>query len=291
MQVPQLRCVLSRISRALRDGAVLEWRVESEMLLRHVLGLPRSDFLTLLYAAEARLTGTQTDRLSRLLEQRLDGEPLAYIVGTREFHGLEFAVTPDVLIPRQETELAVDIALEFLARKQNPQRVVDAGTGSGAIALAIAARARDAKVLGTDVSRAALDVARLNAKKLVLSHRVEFALGEMLEHVAGPIDIVVSNPPYIPTGEIDGLQREIHREPRLALDGGAEGLDPFRKLLSGIGDKLTDDGVIICELMPDQMDTATRIARALLPRIASSTVRRDLAGAPRALVLETASLA
>ena len=197
-----LRQSLNDFRTVLRDGGVAEWRVEAEALLRHVLGLCRSEFLALVYGDDACLSPSQSGHLESLLERRLSGEPLAYIVGTREFYGLELNVNEHVLIPRQESELLVDIVLEYLPGFGPAPRVVDIGTGSGAMALAIAAHNESVDLIATDISGVALDIARRNARKLGLDDRVRFVRCDMLEAVGGPVDVIVSNPPYIPSGQI-----------------------------------------------------------------------------------------
>ena len=276
------------ISRAvLRDGGVAEWEVEAEALLRHVLETNRADFLTLVYAKDGILNHSQAKYLSSLLDLRLSGEPLAYIVGRREFYGLELEVNEHVLIPRQETELLVDIVLEYLPSFEPMPRVIDVGTGSGAVALAIAANSKSVDIIATDNSGGALDVVRRNASKLGLSNRISFVRCDMLDAVGGPVDIIVSNPPYIPSGQIEYLQTEVRREPVVALDGGDDGLEPFRRLLAQAEDKLAPGGVVVVELMPEQMEAAMEIARQTMPNLSAVRTREDLMGNARALVLET----
>jgi release factor glutamine methyltransferase len=276
------------ISRAvLRDGGVAEWEVEAEALLRHVLETNRADFLTLVYAKDGILNHSQAKYLSSLLDLRLSGESLAYIVGRREFYGLELEVNEHVLIPRQETELLVDIVLEYLPSFEPTPRVVDVGTGSGAVALAIAANSKSVDIIATDNSGGALDVVRRNASKLGLSNRISFVRCDMLDAVGGPVDIIVSNPPYIPSGQIEYLQTEVRREPVVALDGGDDGLEPFRRLLAQAEDKLAPGGVVVVELMPEQMEAAMEIARQTMPNLSAVRTREDLMGNARALVLES----
>ena len=282
-----LRQSLSESRAVLRVGGVAEWEVEAEALLRHVLGTDRANFLTLVYGGDGLLSSTQSDRLASLLDRRLSGEPLAYIVGTREFYSLELDVNEHVLIPRQETELLVDIVLEYLPNLGPTPRVVDVGTGSGAVALAIAAHNESVDIIATEVSPQALDIASRNASKLGLHDRVSFVRCDILEAVGGPVDIIVSNPPYIPSGQIGRLQVEVQREPMIALDGGDDGLEPFRRLLAQANDKLARGGVIVVELMPEQMESAAEIARQTIPALSALRTRDDLMGNERALVLET----
>ena len=282
-----LRQTLYESRAILRDGGVAEWEVEAEALLRHTVGADRADFLTLVFGDDASITPSQSKHLKSLLERRICGEPLAYIVGTREFYGLELEVNEHVLIPRQETELLVDIVFEYLPRFGSTPRVVDVGTGSGAVALAIAAHSESVDLLATEVSVEALDVARQNASNLGFDDRVRFVRCDLLAGVSGLADIIVSNPPYIPSGQIRHLQAEVQREPVVALDGGADGLEPFRRLLAQAKSKLAPGGVVVVELMPEQMEDAGELARQEMPDQSTLRTREDLMGNERALVLET----
>ena len=221
---------------------------------------------------------------------------MAYIVGGREFYGLDLEVNENALIPRQESELLVELALERIASWDDARRaptVVDVGTGSGAIALAVATCARSARIVGVDISRGALEVAVINRGRLSergdspIRNGVEFILGDMLTAVAGPADVIVSNPPYIPSGTLDSLAVEVRREPRIALDGGADGLDHFRRLTRHASEILSPGGTLIVELMPEQMDAAMRLARMNMRDVASVSSRLDMMGRRRALIVET----
>ena len=272
---------------SLRSGGIVEWQVEAEVLLRHVLDLARSEFLALAYGHGVNLTRNQSLLLQSLISRRLSGEPLAYIVGRREFYGLELEVNKHVLIPRQETELLVEITLEHLASSNSfSPTVVDLGTGSGAVALAIATHAKTANVVATDVSEAALEVARRNADSLGLSDKVEFVHGDLLASVQGPVDVIVSNPPYIPSSEIEDLAVEVRQEPRIALDGGDDGLDPLRRLFNQTAAKLAPGGVVVVELMPEQMNKARTLAFETFANNVEVTTHRDLMGNERALVVK-----
>ncbi len=290
-----LRRSLDSVRATLRDHGIAEWRIEADVLLRHVAGVGRADFLSLVYGGEDRLTHAQSLRLSTLVARRLEGEPLAYIVERREFYGLDLEVNENVLIPRQETELLVELALEYLAsgdRGHRPPTLVDVGTGSGAVALAVAAHSENVGVVGVDISSGALDVAIRNRDRLSaasdspLSNDVEFVLGDMLTAVAGPVDIIVSNPPYIPSGMLGSLAVEVRSEPVEALDGGADGLDHFRRLTTQASERLAPGGVMIVELMPERMDDAMRLTRRDIRNVAAVSCRLDLMGNRRALVVE-----
>ena len=279
---------LESVRAKLRDHGISEWRIEADVLLRHVVGVERAEFLSRVYGGDDNLTNVQSRRLDELIERRLGGEPLAYIVGRREFYGLDLEVNGSVLIPRQETELLVELVLERLANMDTGQRaptVVDVGMGSGAVALAVASRSENAGVVGVDISPSALDVAVRNRDRL-LGGGVELVLGDTLTAIAAPVDIIVSNPPYIPSGTLPTLAVEVRREPVVALDGGVDGLDHFRRLAAQASGILAPGGVLIVELMPEQMEAAIEVARRTMPDIASVSSRPDLTGNSRALIAE-----
>ena len=290
-ELPTLRRGLEIARKALSAAGVPDSGIEAEALLRFVLGWERSRFLSEVYAGDARrLAPARYERLRALLARRLGGEPLAYIVGAREFYGLSLRVDERVLIPRQETELLVDIALDWIgASSASRPLAIDVGTGSGAIALALAANSRAVRVAATDVSADALAVARRNAAALGFADRIGFVRCDTLDAMRRTADLIVSNPPYIPSADMANLQAEIKREPRLALDGGADGLDPFRRLARGAARALAPGGALIVELMPSQMDAAETIARASIPRASRISRREDLRGHARALIVETAA--
>ena len=289
-ELPTLRRGLETARKALSAAGVPDSGIEAEALLRFVLGWERPRFLAEVYAGDARLSQDRHERLRALLARRLGGEPLAYIVGAREFYGLNLRVDERVLIPRQETELLVDIALDRIgASSASRPLAIDVGTGSGAIALALAANSRAARIVATDVSADALAVARRNAAALGLADRTGFVRCDTLDAMRRAADLIVSNPPYIPSADMANLQSEIKREPPLALDGGADGLDPFRTLARGAARSLVPGGALIVELMPSQMDAAETIARASIPRASRISRREDLRGHARALIVETAA--
>jgi release factor glutamine methyltransferase len=224
----------------LRRSAVAEPRLTAEVLLLHALGRERA----WLYAhPEHELDEGARVTFGRFLAERLAGAPTQYITKTQEFYGRPFWVTPDVLIPRPETEHSIERALAW---KPRPRRVLDIGTGSGAIAVTLALEL-DAAVAATDISHAALRVARENARRL--GARVEFVCCDLAAGLAGGFDLIVSNPPYVPAGEIDALQREIREfEPRVALDGGESGIEPYGRIVADAGRLLRPGGGIVFEI-------------------------------------------
>ena len=251
--------------------------LEAQVLAAHALGLSRARLL----ADSQRALDAETVRgIERLFLRRRAGEPVAYLTGEREFHGLSLQVTPDVLIPRPETELLVELALERLPNRAG--RVLDLGTGSGAIAVAIAHVAPDAEVVAVDASGAALAVARENARRHGAA--IRFVEGEWFAGVGRErFDVVVSNPPYIPSGDIATLQPEVASfEPRLALDGGSDGLDAYRRLGPATVRLLAPGGLAAFEIGLGQGDSVRGImAAAGLRHIATAP---DLAAVERCVL-------
>ncbi|MGP8252895.1 MAG: peptide chain release factor N(5)-glutamine methyltransferase [Terracidiphilus sp.] len=221
-------------------------RRDAETLLLHLLGKNRAWMLAHL---DDELGYEWAEQYIALLERRFAGEPIQYIVGEAEFYRLPFRITPDVLIPRPETEHAVEKALELAAKFLNP-RIVDVGTGSGAIAVALAHELPEAFVTATDLSAMALNVARENAERNGVAERIRFFEGDLLEPVAGEqFDIVVSNPPYVPEGDRESLAVEVREyEPGQALFAGADGLDVYLRLIPQAFAALAPGGYLVLEI-------------------------------------------
>jgi len=246
--------------------------VDQRILVCHALNITRTALIT---QSERALTDDEAARIATLIQRRLDGEPVAYIVGRREFYGLEFAVGPGVLIPRPDTELLVELALERLPPRG---RVLDMGTGSGAIAVAIAHTRPDAAVTALDVSPAALDIARANAARN--GANVQFLHSDWYGAVAGAtFDLIVSNPPYIPAGDRHLAEGDLRFEPADALTDHADGLTALRTIAAGAPRHLVPQGWLLMEHGYDQ-STAVRM---LLTELDCSDVHswRDLAGVER----------
>lgn len=231
MADPLLRLVdiLTRTETWLRKRDITSPRLEAELLLCQVLDMER---LQLYLAHDRPMTEDELARLRPLVARRGDREPLAWILGNQPFHAIELTVGPGVLVPRPDTETLVDAALSWIG--DDPAFVADVGCGSGAIGLAIATARPQTKIYAIDVDETALEITRTNVAALSLQKRVAVLGGDLLSPIpeSRPVDWVVSNPPYIPSDDIDGLQREVsHHEPRLALDGGPDGLDTYRRLI------------------------------------------------------------
>jgi release factor glutamine methyltransferase len=257
---------------------------EADWLLAHALRLSQGQLLA---TGNAPLTTRQAEQARTYIDRRAAREPLQYILGTQEFGGLEIAVTPDVLIPRPETTLLVEEAAQAIGA-QRRSLVADVGTGSGCIAIAVAKTCPHATLWATDISWPALVVARRNALQHDVGKQVKFVQADLLGPFAasdeGIFDAIVSNPPYIPEGEMEGLQPEVSRyEPRLALAAGADGMTYYSRLLSAAAVLLKPAGCLIVELGIGQFNAV----RALVDRTRLSVLhcRKDQAGIERALVL------
>ncbi len=268
-------------------------RLETELLLGHALGLKRIE-LYLQYErvlAERELAGFKT-----LLKRRLAGEPVQYVTGTAGFMLADFEVTPDVLIPRPETEALVEVAVEMIGERLGEEAPVgtapgvdgpvlaDIGTGSGVIAVTLAQKFPAAKVIATDVSPEALAVAARNAENVGVSERISLAEGTGLAPLsemglAGGVHGIVSNPPYILSGDMAGLPTEVRDfEPRLALDGGSDGLDCLRGIIEGAPGMLADGGIVALEFGDGQADAVRALAA---PMLSDVSIHRDYAGRDR----------
>ena len=279
--------ILTTVASTLEVHGIPDHRLEAELLVGHVLGLGRAS----LYAAlQEEIAPRHLCALERLLAQRLERRPLAYLLGHREFYGLDLLVSPAVMVPRQETEALVDRALT-LARQwgDSPLTLADVGTGSGAIAVAVATHLPTAHLLAIDISQEALAVAAANAQHHGVAQQVSLAVGDLLSHVAGPLDMVLANLPYIPDRDLDTLQEEVRlHEPRAALAGGQDGLDLVRRLLAQARGILRPQGAVLLEISPVQKKAVLQAASASLPE-ARLEVTRDLEGWDRVVEVYTLS--
>lgn len=251
-------------------------RLDAEILLAHVLKLQR----VMLYAKfDQPLEGPELESMRNLVARRARGEPVAYLIGRREFWSLDLEVTPDTLVPRPDTETLVEVALDH---QRDAKVVVDVGTGSGAVALALASELKEAKVYATEISEAAYEIAQKNCDALGLSERVTILQGSLLEPLPADVqaDLLVANLPYIPSADMQTLMRDVRDfEPHLALDGGPDGLDLIRELLTQAGPRLAPGAFIALEAGADQVPGLP----ALLGEAGFSECdfKRDAAGLPR----------
>jgi release factor glutamine methyltransferase len=312
-----VRTALKRGIAELRDANVPSYTLAAELLLLHVLGRDRA----WLYAhPEEVIPGLEAHRFLSLILRRADGEPTQYITGTQEFWGLEFEVTPDVLIPRPETEHVIEVALDRLAvreiragRKQtltgDGLHIIDVGTGSGCIAVALAKELPGARFLATDISGAALAVARRNAARYAFTDRIQFVECNLLDGAAfsdaatllvgaqraappqgnathaRQFDLIVSNPPYIGRQEKENLMREVRdHEPELALYGGEEGYELYAELIAQAARTLTRGGLLVLELGHNSLHAVQPLLD--LPHWTNVGVTKDLAGIERVIAAE-----
>lgn len=253
---------------------------EAQLLLGHVLNLPRQSILA---HPELPLSADQLESLNGLLERLAAGTPLPYLTGRQEFFGLNLSVSPDVLIPRPETEQLVELALRWLRANPDRRLAADAGTGSGCIAAALAYHCLDIQVIATDLSRPALRIARRNLMDYHLEERVRLLQANLLTPLAGGLDLICANLPYIPTATVDGLAVTAY-EPRSALDGGPAGLDWIAALLADAARLLAPGGLMLLEIEAGQGDTVPALARRLIPG-AEINLLFDLAGLPRLVMV------
>jgi release factor glutamine methyltransferase len=275
------RALTARFKSAPIDSAELDARV----LVGAVLGLSLTGIIA---AAKRCLTSEEATRLEDFARRRLAGEPVARILGTREFWGLPLKLSAATLVPRPDTETVVELALEM--RRAAPHadrrwRIADIGTGSGAILLALLSELPDAYGVGTDLSADALQTAHGNAVDLGLAGRAGFVACDYAAALSGPFDLIVSNPPYIRSAEIAGLATEVRdHDPRAALDGGADGLDAYRALIPQAARLLAPEGALVVEAGQGQsgdiegLMTATGLMLPVPPKADLAGVRRAVAG-------------
>ncbi|MDF1512726.1 MAG: peptide chain release factor N(5)-glutamine methyltransferase [Anaerolineae bacterium] len=277
-------CCAKSVRQALADASGLlspvtgSPRLESQLLLAHVLKLPRIDLLA---HPEAVLDREQEQQFTVAVQRRVNGEPLPYITGSIEFFGHRFHVTPDVLIPRPETEMLVELTLAWLAQRPDAV-VVDVGTGSGCIAVAVAAAWCSGTIIATDLSYPALRVAYHNAEQHHVAGRTTFINCDLIPPVRGKVDAIVSNPPYISQQEQPVLPRSLHYEPYTALFAGSDGLHVVRRLLHQAGEKLKPDGLLLIEIGAGQGKAALHLAQANFPT-ARVELLKDLSGLDRVI--------
>jgi release factor glutamine methyltransferase len=263
-----------------RSGLTIEnARIDAEVLARHALGWDRARLL-----ADGRnpMPADVGQRFSGFIERRAAHEPVAFITGHREFWGLDFDVSRDVLIPRPETELIVEAVCEEREQRQDVRTIVDVGTGSGCLAIVLAREFPGARVLAIDISAAALVVAANNARRHQVHRQVTFLRADLLEPVQGPVDVIVSNPPYVPSGV--ELSLDIVRfEPAVALYSGRDGLTLVERLVTSVRPRLAENGLFVMEFGFGQDDQVQ--AFALEAGWRKVSIKEDIQGIPRVAVM------
>ncbi len=272
---------LQAVTRRLHSAGIDDAGAEAELLLGHALSISRTHLYT---EPERGLTWTETRHLRRFVRRRLDREPAAYILGQCGFYGLDFYVDHHTLIPRPETELLVEQAVQLALGMQRPgKRVViaDIGTGCGAIAISLAMALPEAIIYATDISVAALRVARMNCRRHAVNGRVELLSGSLLEPLSGRMDLIVANLPYVGDHELQNLSPEITNfEPAIALAGGRSGLDKIQQLLEQMPAKLNYDACFLLEVGQGQAVEVTSLISSHFPRADVECIP-DPGGIPR----------
>lgn len=278
---PTIASARRRLARQFQDAAIESAALDARLLVGEVTGL---DLTGLLVQSERVLTAEENEWLQSLAARRLGGEPVARILGMREFWGLPFELSADTLVPRPDTETIVEAALAILQeRSLSAPRILDIGTGSGAILLALLHERPDAIGVATDISFDALGTARRNAQRLGLADRAGFVACDYASALQGRFDLVVSNPPYIPANEIAALDREVREhDPRRALDGGADGLDAYRKIIPESVRLLQPRGALVVEIGQGQERDVSALMQASGLTV-SDPFRPDLSGIFRAV--------
>jgi release factor glutamine methyltransferase len=273
------RALTARFESAAIESAELDART----LAGHVLGL---DLTGLITSAQRRLTEDESARLEDCARRRLAGEPVARIIGGKEFWGLPFGLSAATLVPRPDTETVVELALELLradGATGRPLRIADLGTGSGAILLALLSELPTAQGFGTDISEQALQTAAANAARVGLAPRATFIACDYATGLSGLFDLIVSNPPYIRAADIAGLAVEVREyDPRTALDGGADGLDAYRALIPQAADLLAPGAALVVEAGEGQSGPINGLM-TLAGLAPTGAPKADLAGIPRAV--------
>lgn len=265
---------LGHAREVLVGGGIEQASLEGELLLRQSTGLGR---VQLYLEPERQLTLEEKETLRQLIKRRLGGEPTAYITGHREFYGLDFCVSPDVLIPRPESELLVEIAIGLAKDRRSPL-IADIGTGCGAIAISLALALPRARIYASDVSAPALEMTLVNCRQHGVTDRIRLLCGDMLEPLPEPVDFIIANLPYVKQSEVakDGF------EPLLALNGGRDGLKKIRQLCHQAGDKLRPEGYLLLEIGQGQEQAVAALLGRLYPG-AKIEVTPDLAGIDRVI--------
>jgi release factor glutamine methyltransferase len=279
---PTREQALRDLRRALSEAGFETAALDARLLVLAALAISPTDLIA---RPDTALTPDETERLAALARRRLAHEPVARIVGEREFWGLPFRLSPETLVPRPDTETVVETALDLLPDRQARLAVVDFGTGSGCILTALLHEMPQALGLGVDRSVGALRTARLNAHVNGVGDRSLFAASDWAGAVRGPFDLIVSNPPYIASAAIPGLDAEVREhDPLPALDGGADGLDAYRVLLGEAGRLLRPGGLAVLEIGYDQAAALRQLAQA--HGLDVLRVAHDLSGHPRCVALK-----
>ncbi|MDR1176902.1 MAG: peptide chain release factor N(5)-glutamine methyltransferase [Treponema sp.] len=302
--------ILTQGTRWLKQAGIASPNLDASLLLAHILGISRE---YLFIHGDRALNPDEISRFFGLISRRIAGESIAYLTGYKEFWGLSFQVSPAVLVPRPDTEILVEAVLSFLwgqslyegqssekfrqtmadkvfpgDRASGSRSLLDLCTGSGAVAIALKSSCPGLEVSAADISASALEIARTNALRLLSGGQslhegqsISFYLSDLYDNIPGVFDIIVSNPPYIPSETLADLPKEVQREPRIALDGGRDGLELIEKIISGGRRRLTSGGRLFLEADPGQMAAIALILEK--ERFQSILIYKDLAGLERVI--------
>lgn len=279
-----LRQAFVAAAKRFREAGIETPELDARLLLCHAAGLSHETFM----AEPAReIAQGVVAQFETMTKRRLDGEPISRIIGMREFYGRDFLIDRHTLDPRPDTETLIEAALDLVARnnqREAPLRLLDLGTGTGCILLTLLAELPEVRGVGTDINANALAVASANAQRFGLAERAAFIVSDWFNSIEGCFDLILANPPYIASGEIAGLAREVKdHDPRLALDGGAGGLDAYRHIAAETAKFLRPNGAILVEIGVTQAGDVRDLFRAGGLGVDERSVRHDLSGRPRVI--------
>jgi len=275
-----LREALQSAVQTLHRAGIADAFIEAELLLGHVLGMSKTQLYT---EPERRLTQAEAEHLRQLVQRRLNREPVPYILGRCEFYGIDFCIDHRTFIPRPETELLVEEAIEVaqgLFRPGKQTTFADIGTGCGAIAITLALTIPEAMIYAIDISASALEVAKVNCQRHGVEGRIDLLQGDLLEPLPEPVDMIVANLPYVREGELGELSPEVGFEPRLALAGGEDGVEKIQRLLEQMPGKVNSQWCLLLEIGQGEDEIVTRLVTRYFPQ-ASIEMIPDLGGIPR----------
>jgi release factor glutamine methyltransferase len=290
-QGQNINSVLKEAEQKLGQVGIESARLDSEVLLAHVLGCDRA---YLMVHSEQQINPEQWSAFQKLVNQREKHQPVAYLVGHKEFMGLDFLVTPDVLIPRPETEILVETAIKLAAKKKKP-RILDIGCGSGSIIISLAKNINNAELIATDISKKAIALAQQNATRILGNNRIRFIASDIFTGISAlqlKYDIIVSNPPYISESELVLLSPDIREfEPERALNGGRDGLQVIRRIIQESPAYLNDNGCLILEIGDKQSEKVRELVEQTNRfKVQSTQFILDLARKERILITKKSDL-